>query len=159
MGDQLIENPSAAFKYASSGDTITTPPGVPGQTYKVMYNSGAVAIKSGGWVALDVAGTAGHISGCKAGVHGGTLREVVGIALDAIPVGGYGRVCTEGPCLALGSTAGITAGDQITGGTASTDDQCVMTASTPTVGQVIGTALQTSAAVVATPLAVWVRPS
>jgi hypothetical protein len=157
MGDQLIENPDAAFALPNA--TITTPPGVPGQTYKVMYNSGAVAILQGGWVALDVAGTAGHINGCKAGLHGGTLNQVVGIALDAIPVGGYGRVCTSGPAAALGSTAGISAGNQVTGSTASTDDQCIMTASTPTVGQVIGIALQASAAVVKTQCLIWVRPS
>lgn len=155
MGTEQIENPSAAF--ALPGSAITTPPGVPGVDYKVMYNSGATAILKGGWVALDVAGTAAHINGIKAGTHGGVLHDVVGIAMDAIAVGAYGRVCVHGPASALGSTAGISTGDQITGSTASTDDQCVMTASTPLVGQVIGIALEASAAVVKTPVLVWVR--
>jgi len=154
MGEEQIGNPAGAFAPLSG---INVPPGVPEISYKVLYNSGATAIKQGGWVALDVAGTAGHINGIKAGAHGGVLHDVVGIAMESIAVGAYGKVCVEGPATALGSTAGITTGDQVTGSTASTDDQCVMTASTPLVGQVIGIALETAAAVVDTAVLVWVR--
>jgi len=149
-----IDNPTSAF-----GQLTTAPGSVgPGVQYVDVENTGASAvIPAGAWVAVDVTGSGTHICGVILGAHGGVLHDVIGIAMDTIKVGAVGRVCTFGPIIALGSTAGISAGDAVTGSTASTDDGCVMTASTPLVGQIIGIALAASAAVVKTPVPVWVR--
>ncbi len=152
MGIEQIENPAGAFQ--PLGAVNQGPPGHPGVTYETVYNSGAAAIPQHAWVQADLTGTAGHVFGCIAGVHGGTAAAVVGIALDAIPVAGYGRVCTAGPTLALAGAAGVTAGQSVVPSTVSTDDGELVAGTT--VSTVVGIAQQTQATHGGT-FAIWVK--
>jgi hypothetical protein len=144
MGDQQIDNPAGAFQPLDPDTSIPTTGVQPGQAPSYRYvnvvNSGAVAIKVGDWVQLDVSGTASvNVFGVKRGVHGGVLANGIGFAMDPIAVNGYGRVITEGPALARAGAAGVASGVQVVGSTVSTDDGEVVAASSPSVGQVLGT--------------------
>jgi hypothetical protein len=144
MPSKDIDNPQGAFPGTTSA-TIQGAPGSPGQLYVDAYNSGATAIKANDWVALDVTGTTAHLNGVVRGVHGATINQCIGIAMDAMAVGGYGRICTGGPILGKAGAAGVTAGNLLSPSTVSTDDGELVAASSPTAGQVIGLCLQTQA--------------
>ncbi len=152
MGVEQIDNPAGAFQ--PLGAVNQGPPGHPGLSFVDVYNSGSTAILQHGWVQADITGTAGHVEGATAGLHGGTVGAVIGIALDPIPVGGYGRVCVAGPTLALAGAAGITAGQFCVPSTVSTDDQELVSGSTT--NTTVGIALQTQATHGGT-FVIWVK--
>jgi hypothetical protein len=80
----------------------------------------------------------------------------MGIAIDAIAVGAIGRVAVEGPAIAKGGAAGVTAGQLVVPSTVSTDDGCLVAGTTATT--VVGIALVTAGAVAGTALPMWVMP-
>jgi hypothetical protein len=159
MPDQTIENPTGAFNPLQPIPP-TTPGAWPGQAPGCRYvdfeNTGAAAIQAGDWVQLDATGTTTHVFGIIRGVHGGTVARRVGIAADAIAVGAVGRVIVEGPAVAKGGAAGVTAGQLVVPSTVATDDGCLVAGATATT--VVGVALVTAGAVAGTALPMWVMP-
>jgi hypothetical protein len=144
MPGKDIDNPGGAFPGTTSA-AIQGAPGSPGQVYVDCYNSGSVAIKANDWVALDVGNTLAHYNGVVRGVHGATINQCIGIAMDAMAVGGTGRICLMGPVQGKAGAAGVVAGNLLSPSTVSTDDGELVAASSPTAGQVIGICLQTQA--------------
>jgi hypothetical protein len=159
MPDMQIDNPGGAFQPLVP-EPPTTVGGLPGQAPATrmvdVLNSGAAAILAGDWVQLDATGTTTHVFGVKRGVHGGTVALRMGIAIDAIAVGAIGRVAVEGPAIAKGGAAGVTAGQLVVPSTVSTDDGCLVAGTTATT--VVGIALVTAGAVAGTALPMWVMP-
>lgn len=159
MPDQMIDNPAGAFQPLQAVPPTVAgawPGQAPGSRYVDFLNSGAAAIQAGDWCELDATGTTTHVFGCKRGVHGGTVARRVGIAADAIAVGAIGRVIVEGPAVAKGGAAGVTAGQLVVPSTVSTDDGCLVAGTTATT--VVGIALVTAGAVAGTALPLWVMP-
>jgi hypothetical protein len=146
--ETLVENPGGAFQesFQYPLDLVaSTIPQAPGSQFRTVYNSGSAAIKVGQWLRADVTGTTTHVYGVVSGAHGDTINQVLGIAADAIPVGGVGRMVVEGPAAGLAGAAGVSAGNLLSPSTVSTDDGQLVAASSPTAGQVIGVALATQA--------------